>query len=164
MPSDEVVKKLADIVKTSHSKNRLLGELEEFTINKAVITQKVQGEGQAIDYENYPLIKGVIQELGDALGINFNQIPSDTTLQDLKTLLTNLEEITVELPSNLETTEKTRPSQPITLTDQIIGAVDPPAIVTTTPTNDFVSGLTLSYKGRYVNLTLDRIIKEKLHG
>ena len=164
MPSDEVVKKLADIIKTSHSKNQLLGELEEFTRDKAVIIQKVQSEGQTIDYKNYPLVKGVIQELGGALGINVNQIPSDTTLQILKTLLTNLEEITVELPNNLETPAKTSPSQPDMLTDQIIDAVDPSAIVTTTPVGEFVSGLTLSYKGRYVNLTLDKIIKEKLHG
>lgn len=167
MPSDKVIKKLADIIKTSHRKNQLLLELEQFCRTGTKVTQETRGDGWNIDYKNYPLLNLVIQEMEGGLGSNVNQNISDETLQNLKELLANLTEIVVELPEDIKKTNNLPGQEDMgkldDLESQLFSTVGETAIVTTTSAKNLTSGLTLSYKGKYVNLTLDKIIKDKVY-
>ena len=164
MPSDKVVKKLADIIKTDHRKNRLLVELEEISVARSKIPQPPQDGRQNFDYKNYPELSQVVQELGDTLGMTFDQIPAEGDLDKLKETLTKIPELVLEYPSELGETESQDSPELTGVLNQIHALTNVPTLVSAKPTGAFVSGVALSYKGIYVNLSLDKLIKEKLYG
>lgn len=164
MPSDKVVKKLADIIKTDHRKNRLLVELEEISVARSKIPQPPQDGRQNFDYKNYPELDQVVSELGDVLGMTFDQIPGEADLDKLKATLTKIPELVVEYPKKIEYLTNESSQNTTALLDQITVAIGGPTIMFPKPTSDFLAGVALSYKGSYVNMSLDKLIKEKLYG
>ncbi len=163
MPSDEVLKKLADIVKTDHRRNRLLVELEEVAVSKSKIAQTSQNGEKNFDYKNYPELANIAKELNGVLGITFNQAPTEEFIENLKSELVKIPELVAECPARIYELMNNPNPDASHLLDQIISTVKEPVIVAVKPTNAFVSGTSLSYKGRYVDLSLNRIIKDMIY-
>lgn len=169
MPSDEVLKKLADIIKTTGRRDSLLAELEEISRNGIEQAQENQsarcfGNANPFDQNKYPLFTLVAKELDEHLGINANQNSLEEVLEKLKNLLASMGELVVEVPESVTALQERDEKSFNYLTEQIADVSDKPSLLSMRTSSDLISGLTLSYKGKYVNLSLNKLIKDKLYG
>ncbi|MBU0649652.1 hypothetical protein KJ605_00960 [Patescibacteria group bacterium] len=146
MPTEEALKKLAEIIKNDQLRTTLLLEIEAVTHRLA----KPGTENPLNVQKEYPLFHRVVTELYP----NSNNIFNHQQLTELKQQLARLPEVIVE-------TAYSCPE----LGEWVRAHVAPCGITTSrTTAHPPVAGVRISYQGRYEDMTLNRIIRDKVYG
>lgn len=141
MPTEDGQQKLAEIVKTADGRQRLVAQIDSL-INAF---SKINPPDAAEIQKNYPMVHEILPGANQEL------------LLKLKQDLQNLEEFTVNAPSAAQDqiSEITHKWCKNNVGDNIL--------VNIVPSKEVLGGVTCSYKGRYRDFSLDKIIKEKVY-
>ncbi len=145
MPTDETLKKLAEIIKNDSGKNELVHQIDHLSQDLS----KTNPPDTDYVQINYPLLYQAMSALSPDLNTTVNQ----QALEDIKHHLTNLQEIIVETPIDYPE-----------IGLWVRTTVNPYALTTLRESdNEPLAGLKLSYQGNYEDLSLDKIIKDKVY-
>jgi hypothetical protein len=148
MPNNAAGYKLAKLVKTTGVRTEI--EQQIHAVNDALSTTHPLAIS---DIQNlYPSLYNVILECYSNMSNKIAQETLSSILKDLE----DIEVVKVDVP-HLPTNSFEDAIYSWTATH-----VDSNAIVSVTTSNNFVAGLTMSYRGEYVNCTLDKIIENKV--
>jgi hypothetical protein len=148
MPAQNLSQILAEVVRTVTYRDIILDQINNL-LNK--FSEVNTPDFQYIQ-NNYP---GVYEVLLKG-GLEKNNKPDQNDLLEIKKYIQNLETVRFEIPTQVTTI-------PNDMFFSWLKNYVHDAISDVRTSTDFVSGITYSYKGRYNNLTLDTIIRERVH-
>lgn len=142
MPTVESIRKISEIVKTTQNKNVLLAQIDFLSrLLSSVNAPKLE------DVQNsYPTIYKIL--LGKITLEELSQLRKD--LESIEELVVN---VPVILPETVEELARQWCNQ----------NASPEALVSIVRSESLVGGVTTSYKGQYRDLSLNKIISQKIN-
>ncbi|OGC51267.1 hypothetical protein A2709_02480 [candidate division WWE3 bacterium RIFCSPHIGHO2_01_FULL_43_9] len=149
MPQAISGKDLARSVKTAESKRALLLELEAFALSVDIYL----AGNTPLPEDLYPVLLSIPQFRDAIMSKNVDR----AWLDAIKKQLQALPEVKIDIA--------TEPSPELYLFvyNWVAEYVDASSIVDLTKTNNLIGGVQLAYKGRYVDMSLDKLVKETLN-
>ena len=149
MPQAISGKDLAGSVKTTESKRALLLELEAFALSVDIYL----AGNTPLPEDLYPVLLSIPQFRDAIMSKNVDR----AWLDAIKKQLQALPEVKIDIA--------TEPSPELYLFvyNWVAEYVDASSIVDLTKTNNLIGGVQLAYKGRYVDMSLDKLVKETLN-
>jgi len=150
MPTEDTAQKLAELVKTTQNKVTLIDQARSLINDLAKITPP-----SAQDIQNtYPFLYKILLECYPETSNNLEQ----KDLEQLLAQLDSLKEVTFNIP---------RAVVADTLYDElykwVVENIGAKLLINCTSSTEIMSGVSISYEGRFTNLSLDKIIKEKVY-
>ena len=149
MPQAISSKDLASSVKTTESKRALLLELEAFALS---VDTYLAGN-TPLPEDLYPVLLSIPQFRDAIMSKNVDR----AWLDAIKKQLQALPEVKIDIA--------TEPSPELYLFayNWVAEHVDASSIVDLTKADNLTGGIRLAYKGRYIDMSLDKLIKETLN-
>lgn len=148
MPTALDTEKLAKEVKTTYNKKRLLIELQMMELQFA----KEDVAEAAIDQKQYPMISNLLSKIQQNTNNNIDQ----ATLLSIKETVESIPEVNVRISTEV-TTE---------LEDYIhtwaVNNIDKVSVIDLSKDDYLNAGVSVSYQGNYISMTLEKLFKEAL--
>ncbi|PIS22570.1 hypothetical protein COT50_01220 [candidate division WWE3 bacterium CG08_land_8_20_14_0_20_41_10] len=150
MPTENVAHKLAELVKTTDNKVLLMNQVHSLLTDLSKIsspsTQDIQN--------NYPFLSKILLECFPETSKKLEQKGLEALLVSLK----SLEEIAFAVPGAVIADTINRQLEMWTTENIGTGL-----LTKCSPSTEIVGGLLISHAGHFLNLSLDKIIKEKIY-
>jgi hypothetical protein len=155
MPTEGTAQKLAGLVKTTQNKVTLINQIHSLITDLSEVIPPTIQDIQRI----YPAINKILLECYPESGKKIEQKDLVRMLSDMNLL----EEITFTFPRMPNTNATSSDIINDELCKWVTENVNDTVIVNCISSEEDVGGVTISYKGRFINLSLDRIIKKKVY-
>lgn len=150
MPTENTAHKLAELVKTTDNKilltNQTRNLINDFSKVAPLSSRDIQN--------SYPLLYRLLIECYPKANNKFEQ----KDLEQLLSQIDSLKEVTFNIPSVVPTDALYKK-----LHKWVTENVGDALIVKFVPVDDITGGILVSYEGRFTNLSLDKILKEKIN-